>query len=52
VTTLKGAVISGDEVTNIVGNGHNVYYSKSSSANSYLGGKTYQLADGGELIAQ
>jgi hypothetical protein len=39
-------------VTNIVGNGHNVYYSKSSSANSYLGGKTYQLADGGELIAQ
>jgi hypothetical protein len=52
VTTLKGAVISGDEVTNIVGNGHNVYYSKSSSANSYLGGKTYKLADGGELIAE
>jgi len=52
VTTLKGAVISGGEVTNIIGNGHNVYYSKSSSANSYLGGKTYKLAGGGELIAE
>lgn len=50
VTTLKGAVISGTSVTNIVGNGHNVYYNKSASANSYLGGKTYTLAGGGELI--
>jgi hypothetical protein len=52
VTTLKGAVISGDEVANVVGNGHNVYYSKNASANSYLGGKTYKLADGGELIPE
>ena len=52
VSTLTGAVISGDEVTNIVGNGHNVYYSKSASANSYLDGKTYKLADGGELIPE
>jgi len=52
VTSLKGAVISGSEVTNIVGNGHNVYYSKSATANSYLGGKTYTLAGGGELIPE
>lgn len=52
VTTLKGAVISGSSITNIVGNGHNVYYSKSASANSYLGGKTYTLAGGGELIPE
>jgi hypothetical protein len=52
VTTLVGAVISNGEATNIVGGGHNVYYSKSASANSYLGGKTYTLAGGGELIPQ
>ena len=48
LSTLTGAVISGSEVTNIIGNGHNVYYSKSASANSYLGGKTYTLAGGGQ----
>jgi len=52
VSTLTGAVISGSEVTNVVGNGHDVYYSKSASANSYLGGKTYPLAGGGELIPE
>ena len=49
VTVLNdGAGISGTKITNIVGNGHNVYYSK--SANPSLGGKTYTLAGGGKLI--
>jgi hypothetical protein len=52
VTNLTGAAISNGTVTDIVGNGHNVYYDKSASANSYLGGKTYKLADGGELIPE
>ena len=52
VSTLTGAVVSGSEVTNVVGNGHDVYYSKSESANGYLGGKTYPLAGGGELIPE
>ncbi len=41
--------ISGTSITNIVGNGHNVYYDSSLSENSALGGKTYTLANGGEL---
>jgi hypothetical protein len=49
VTVLNdSAGISGTSITNIVGNGHNVYYSK--SANPSLGGKTYTLAGGGKLI--
>lgn len=36
------------KITNITGNGHNVYYS--TSANPSLGGKTYTLAGGGKLI--
>lgn len=40
--------ISGTTVTNITGNGFNVYYK--SSANSSLGGITYSLVNGGELI--
>jgi hypothetical protein len=49
VTVLNdSAGISGTKITNITGNGHNVYYSK--SANPSLGGKTYTLAGGGELI--
>ncbi|WP_433184785.1 hypothetical protein [Actinoallomurus sp. CA-150999] len=51
-STLTGltdtAGISGGKVTNIVGNGHNVYYD--SAANSGLGGKTYSLVNGGQLI--
>lgn len=41
--------ISGTSISNIVGNGHNVYYDSSLSENSALGGKTYTLANGGEL---
>jgi uncharacterized protein (TIGR03437 family) len=42
--------ISGSSVTNISGNGHNVYYSSSLSANSSLGAKTYSLVNGGYLL--
>lgn len=48
LTTLTGAVISGSTITNITGNGHTVYYDK--STNTALGGKTYTLAGGGQLV--
>lgn len=41
--------ISGSSITNIKGNGHTVTYDASLSANSYLGGKTYSLVNGGSL---
>jgi hypothetical protein len=50
VTTLSGAVISGSSITNIVGNGHNVYYNPELAGNSALGGNMYTLAGGGQLI--
>ena len=46
--TLSGA-ISGTSITDIVGNGHTVYYDSRNSANSAFGGKTYGLAAGGTL---
>jgi hypothetical protein len=48
VTTLAdpGGIL-GTSVTNIVGNGHTVYYDASSS--SQLGGLTYSLTSGGRL---
>lgn len=49
VTSLTGAVISGSTISNIKGNRHTVTYDKNSSANAYLGGKTYTLAGGGTL---
>ena len=48
VTVLSSVKISGSTVTNITGNGHNLYYQ--SSSNSSLGGKTYSLTGGGQLI--
>ena len=45
--TERRVRISGTEVTNIVGNGHTVYYD--ASANPSLGGKTYTLSGGGTL---
>lgn len=42
--------ISGTNVTNITGNGYNVYYNSSLSSNSYLGAKTYTLINGGYLL--
>jgi hypothetical protein len=44
------AGISGSTVTNIVGNGHTVYYDP--SANETLGGRTYTLVGGGTLMPQ
>jgi hypothetical protein len=44
--------ISGTSITNITGNGYNVYYNSNLSANSYLGGKTYSLVNGGKLMPQ
>ncbi|MGE5411154.1 MAG: T9SS type A sorting domain-containing protein [Clostridiales bacterium] len=45
-----GSGISGSSVTNITGNGFNVYYDASLAANSALGGKTYSLVNGGSLM--
>jgi hypothetical protein len=41
------AGISGSKITNIVGNGHSLYYT--SSANPSLDGRTYTLIGGGML---
>jgi hypothetical protein len=46
----NSAGISGTACTNITGNGNNVYYNSSNSANSYLGGKIYSLVNGGSLL--
>ncbi len=48
---LTGAVISGNSITNITGNGYNIYYDPLFATNLYLGGLTYNLASGGQLIA-
>jgi hypothetical protein len=48
ITTITGAIVSGSAVTNITGNGFNVYYN--SSANPSLNGQTYSLVGGGSLI--
>jgi hypothetical protein len=50
VTGLSlAAGISGSAITNIIGNGHTVYYDPSSALNSALAGKTYSLRGGGYL---
>jgi hypothetical protein len=41
--------ISGNSVTNITGNGNNVYYNASLPGNSYLNSQTYSLVNGGVL---
>ncbi|MCX5805884.1 MAG: hypothetical protein NT010_07440 [Proteobacteria bacterium] len=51
VNTILSAVISDNHVSNITGNGFNIYYLASASGNEYLKGLTYELADGGHLIA-
>jgi hypothetical protein len=43
------AGISGETITNIIGNGFFVYYDASRSENSALAGKTYSLNGGGYL---
>ncbi len=41
--------IDGSSITNVVGNGHTVYYDATDAANSALGGATYSLVGGGTL---
>lgn len=41
--------ISGDSITNIIGNGFTVTYDGNLTENSELGGKVYTLANGGTL---
>ena len=48
---LSGAAISGDSISNIAGNGFNIYYDPLFAANAYLDGLTYNLESGGQLIA-
>lgn len=36
-------------MTNVKGNGHTIYYNAAEAANSWLGGKTYELQNGGYL---
>jgi hypothetical protein len=42
--------ISGLTITNIIGNGFNVYYDATLAANKQLGGLTYSLVNGGHLM--
>lgn len=49
-TLLDSSGVSGTSVTNITGNGYNVYYDSSAAGNSYLGGLTYSLVNGGQLL--
>jgi fibronectin-binding autotransporter adhesin len=46
-----GAIISGNSVTNIIGDGFNMYYDPYDAATAYLDGLNYNLVDGGQLIA-
>jgi len=48
---LIGAIIDGDTIANIVGNGFDIEYQWRETDNAYLKGRTYHLAGGGLLIA-
>ena len=48
---VTGALISGGVVTNIVGDGFNIYYDPLTADDAYLGGLNYALVGGGALIA-
>jgi hypothetical protein len=54
-STLAGLVlpayaVSKDSISCIVGNGHTVGYDSGNPTNRWLGGKTYALAEGGQLV--
>ena len=49
VGALAGLALSGTSVTNVVGNGHTLYYDATDAANSALTGATYTLSGGGTL---
>ena len=44
--------ISGGMVANVTGNGHTVFYNAALAANTPLGGKTFQLLNGGSLAPE
>lgn len=48
-TTVAGALVSGNRISNITGNGHTLTYDPSASGNSYLAGRSYDLQGGGTL---
>jgi len=43
---LSGGI---NQISNIVGDGMNLYYDLGNPANSYLGGQTYALSGGGSI---
>lgn len=51
IAELLGAIINGDTIANLIGNGFDFFYDARDSDNAYLMGKTYQLAGGGMLVA-
>ena len=51
VEDILGVLLSGGDVLNITGNGLDIYYDPWRVANAYLGGLTYHLQSGGDLIA-
>lgn len=50
-TSVQGALVTGNEITNITGNGHTLTYNPGAEGNGYLNGQDYQLAGGGTLRA-
>ncbi|MSR99178.1 hypothetical protein FYJ28_10130 [Arthrobacter sp. BL-252-APC-1A] len=50
-TSVQGALVTGNEITNITGNGHTLTYDPGADGNGYLNGQDYQLAGGGTLQA-
>ncbi|WP_158923581.1 ParB-like protein [Acidisphaera sp. S103] len=48
---IIGVLLNGDTVTNIDGDGLNIYYDPYDVATAYLDGLDYDLTDGGQLIA-
>lgn len=51
IDELLDAIIDGNRITNIAGNGFNFFYDPTNAENAYLGARTYLLADGGRLTA-
>ena len=51
-SVANSAGIAGMTVTNITGNGNDVYYKPAAPVNSYLSGKTYTLVNGGYLLPE
>ena len=46
ILTLDGGI---NQIADITGNGVNIYYDPTNTANAYLGDKTYSLTNGGEI---